>query len=350
YPMTVTFGRSGTAGQPITLRAVNPGRVFIDAAGRDATLLHEGKTHVEIVGLVFENAANGPQAEQAMTRPGSYWTLRDCKFQNASGAGLGLSDVRHVRLINCVIQRNGQIGAGVSGSEHVLIQDSVIAHNNRGFDTEAQIDAARITEKVKHDGRWFTNPAWEAGGIKISSSTDVTLDNVEAHGNHGPALWADYACRDITITRCHAHHNRSVNEGWQGMGIMVEYNADGPITVSHNRVESNEGVGLGIAESRRVLVEHNHLVDDELEFRDMDRPEASLGPVVVKDNTFERSAVTTSLGEWDRWSGIAKRLTIDQNRWVGGVRYEWAGEIFGDLEAVNRVLGFEKSSVTSAAP
>lgn len=350
YAATVVFGRSGTAEQPITLQAKNHGSVFIDAAQRDTALLHEGKTHIQIIGLVFENAANGPQAEQAMARPGSHWTLRHCTFQNASGAGLGLSHVSHVQILDCVIQRNGQIGAGVSDSRNVLLKDSVIAHNNRGFDTEAEIDAARITEKVQHDGRWFTNPAWEGGGIKVSNSTGVVFDRVEAHHNHGPALWIDYACRDITLAGCHAHHNQSVNEEWQGMGIMIEYNADGPVTVSNNRVEANEGVGIGIAESRNVQVINNHLIDDELEFRDMDRPESSLGLVALTDNTFERSKVTTSLGDWERDSGDAKQLTIEKNRWVGGVRYEWAGETFDELAAVRDALGFEHASTETESP
>ncbi|MEM7624865.1 MAG: right-handed parallel beta-helix repeat-containing protein [Planctomycetota bacterium] len=350
YAVTVVFGRSGTAQRPIVLRAANDGEAIIDATGRDTALVHEGKTHIEIHGLVFENAANGPQAEQAMARPGSHWTLRRCIFQNATGAGLGLADVRHVRILGGAVRHNGQIGAGVSGSRDVLFRDTVFAHNNRGFDTEAEIDAARITEKVKHDGRWYTNPAWEGGGVKVSSSTNVVFEAVEAHNNHGPALWIDYACTNITLTGCHAHHNRSVNEGWQGMGIMVEYNADGPITVTNNRIQANEGVGLGIAESQAVLIEKNHLIDDELEFRDMDRPESSLGSVEVRRNTFERSAVTTSLGQWDRGSGQTKRLTIDENRWIGPVRYEWAGETFGDLDAVRAELGFETSSVVSERP
>ena len=350
YRVTVTFARSGTAEQPIVMRARHTGRAIIDASDRDAGILHGGKAHIEIEGMVIENAANGPQAAQAMVRSGSYWTLRHCTIRNATGAGLGIEDVERVRVFDCLIQHHGQIGAAVSGSRDVLIQDTVIAHNNRGFDTQEQIDAARITEKIEHAGRWYTNPAWEGGGIKVSSSTGVTLKQVTAHDNHGPALWVDYACSDITITGCNASHNRSLNEGWQGMGVMVEYNAHGPITVEGNRVEANEGVGLGIAESRNVRVTRNHLIDDELEFRDMDRPESSLGPVRVDHNLFERSRVQTSLGEWDRHSGRTKQLTIDHNRWLDGVRYEWGGSTYRDLAAVQEALGFERAGSTITVP
>ncbi|MEM8738562.1 MAG: right-handed parallel beta-helix repeat-containing protein [Planctomycetota bacterium] len=341
YRTSLRLTRSGTADEPILIRAAHPGRAVIDAAGLPTALEHNGQTHIHVDGLVFRNAQNPPQAEQAMVRAGNHWTLRGCTFEHATGAGLGLPGVRHVRVLDAVVQHNGQIGIAVSGSQHVLIRDTLIAHNNDGFDTEAEIDRARIAEKVPHRGRWYTNPAWEAGGMKISSSTDVRLERIHAHDNIGPALWADYNNRDVLFLDCHVHHNRNLVEGWEGIGIFVEYNAQGPIAVRGCRVEANQGPGLAVAESRHVTLENNYFIDDELEFRDMQRPGTMFQHITATDNVFERAVVQTSLGTWDPDSGAVKSITLERNHWRGEAVFRWGGQTFRGLDEIRRHLGFE---------
>lgn len=337
--------RSGTTEAWITLRAAEDGKAVIDATGNDATVRHNGTRFIRLEGLVFRNAENGPQAEQGMVQVGSDWALHRCTIEGARGAGLGIAGVERVTIIDCVIAHNGQIGVGLSGSRDVLIKDTVLAHNNPGYPTRRELTRHGISEAVEHEGRWHVNPAWEAGGIKVCDCDDVTLDTVEAYDNHGPGLWADYSNVDVSFINCYAHDNKSVDEPWQGIGMMVEYNAKGPITVRGNRVSNNEGAGLLIAESRNVSVTDNQIIDDELEFRDMDRPEASLGEVEVTRNTFRRAAVTTSLGHWNARSAQTKGLHIQQNHWSPAVRYQWGDEVFQDLSSVQYTLGVELESV-----
>lgn len=345
YRQPIVPTRSGTAEEWITIRAEEDGKAVIDATGDDAAVRHNGARFIRLEGLVFRNAENGPQAEQGMVQVGNDWSLHRCVMQHAHGAGLGIAGVQRVAVVDCVIAHNGQIGVGLSDSHDVLIKDTVLAHNNAGYDTRAQLTAHGLSEAVEHDGRWYTNPAWEAGGIKVCNCNDVTLDSVEAYGNFGPGLWADYSNVDVTFVDCYAHDNLSVDEPWQGIGILIEYNADGPITVSRNRVSGNAGAGILIAESRHVGVTENQIVDDELEFRDMDRPEASLGEVEVSRNTFRRAAVTTSLGHWNPRSASTKGLRIEQNTWSPTVRYQWADHEYTGLTSVQQALRVESQSV-----
>jgi hypothetical protein len=345
YPMKLVPQRSGTAERWLTIRAAQGQTVVIDAAGRGTALKHDGHRYIRIVGLTFRGAVNRQQAEQAMVRPGSHWELRNCVIEHARSAGLGLVDVQDVLIADCTIQHNGQIGAGVSGSERVTIRGGVLRHNNPGFATEQPLIEVGLAERVEVEGRWFVNPAWEAGGIKISSSRHVLLEGVEAHDNHGPGLWPDYDNQHVTLRNCHAHHHRSVDEPWQGMGIMVEYHAEGPVLVEGCRVNDNAGVGLGIAESRNVTVRGNRIVRDELEFRAMDRPGASLESVEVTGNEFHIAQVRTSLGHWDAQSAADRKLTLDHNRWSPYTVYTWGNLTVHGLRLVQHRLGVELNSV-----
>ncbi len=281
YTVELTPQRSGTTGAPLVIRAANTHRAILYATGTDAALRHDGHTHIEIQGLVFQGANNSPQAAQAMVKPGNQWKLTDCIIRDADGCGLGIEAVEQVQLTNCIIEGNGQIGAAVSDSRLISFDGCVLRYNNPGVATEAELIARRIDERIQHDGRWHVNAAWEAGGIKISSSTRVVMTDCVAHDNFGPGLWADYANTDITFDGCRVYENRNLAEGWEGVGILVEYHAAGPTLVERCEVRDNEGPGILIAESRDVTVEHNRLIRDELELRDMPRSESELSKIRI---------------------------------------------------------------------
>ena len=341
YPMELVPEASGDADRPLVIRAENSGRAVIDARGLGAALRHDGREHVRIEGLVFQNASNGTQAAQAMVRPGNHWTLRDCVIRGADGGGLGIERVRDVLIQDCIIEQNGQIGAAVSDSRRVELLRCVIRDNNPGVDRESQLIARGVDQRVEYRGRWHVDAAWEAGGIKVSSSDTVGLVDCRAYGNFGPALWADYANRNVVIYGNRVYENRNLSEGWEGVGILVEYHAEGPVLVQRNEVHDNEGPGILVAESRRVLVGRNVVIDDEIELRDMVRPEASLGEVQIVQNRLERATIQTSLGDWRADSGAAKQIEIYRNQWVDGPRFDWGGEVYTDLERIRGTLGFE---------
>ena len=341
YALELVPEGSGTADRPLRILAENPGRAVIDAAGLDTALRHDGQAHVLVEGLTFQNANNGTQAAQAMVRPGDHWTLRHCLIRGADGAGLGIEAVSDVLIQDCIIEQNGQIGAAVSDSRRVELLRCVIRDNNPGVDHASQLVARGVDQRVQHRGRWHVDAAWEAGGIKISSSDTVGLIDCVATGNFGPALWADYANRHVVFYGNHVHDNLNLAEGWEGVGILVEYHALGPVLVQRNRVHDNQGPGILIAESRHVLVGRNQVTDDEVELRDMDRPEASLSDVQIVQNRLERAVIQTSLGQWDTGSGHVKRIEVYRNHWIDAPHFDWAGRVYTDLNEIREQLGFE---------
>ncbi len=59
------------------------------------------------------------------------------------------------------------------------------------------------------------DPAWEAGGLKITASPSVVLRGNRVERNGGPGLWCDIDCRDVRIEGNHAAENL-------GPGIFYE--------------------------------------------------------------------------------------------------------------------------------
>ncbi len=59
------------------------------------------------------------------------------------------------------------------------------------------------------------DPAWEAGGLKITASRSVVLRGNRVERNGGPGLWCDIDCRDVRIEGNHAAENL-------GPGIFYE--------------------------------------------------------------------------------------------------------------------------------
>ena len=350
YHTSVTLSQAGTADQPIEIRGPVDGEAIIDAAGFPFALDHNQQPHYRVRHITFRGAANRAQAVHAMVRLGSHWSIEDSQILAARGCGLGAFGVTDVDITRCQILRNGQIGVGISDTRRLVMSHCLIERNNPGFNSEDPLREARIGERIEHDGTWYVDPAWEAGGLKVSSSQQIRLEHIEARENFGPGLWIDYANRQIEVVACHAHHNRSLDEGWQGLGIMVEYNASGPISVEACVIEHNQGAGIGVAESRQVRIAGNQIRDDELEFRDMNRRSSDLSDVEVSENDFTRSASEASLGEWSPRSAVDKRLTIQQNRWHGGIRYRWADRTYTSLRCVQEKLGLEQKSVVTQPP
>ena len=350
YHTSIRLTRPGTAEQPIEVCGPPEGEAIIDAAGFPFALDHNDQPYYRFRRLTFRGADNGAQAEHAMVRLGSHWAMEDCQVLQARGSGLGVSQASDVNIARCRIARNGQIGVGISDTRRLTMSDCLIEQNNPGFESEATLREARISERLEHEGLWYVNPAWEAGGLKLSSSQQIRFERIEARENFGPGLWVDYANEDVEITACHAHHNRSLNQAWQGLGIMIEYNAVGSIVIDDCVIEHNEGAGIGIAESRQVRITGNQIRDDELEFRDMQRRSSDLSGIHLSRNVLTRSSIETSLGEWSTLSAGEKRLSSQANRWLGGVRYRWAGQTYSDLTQIQDTLGLEHDSAVEQLP
>lgn len=188
---------------------------------------------ISVRGLIVEKYANPPQ-EGAVRGDGPRWLIEDCEFRLNSGAGVSVGPSGQVLRSN--IHDNGQIGATADGFD-ILFEGNTISRNNRyGFD-----------------------PSWDAGGIKVTVSQNVTFRNNDVHENDGPGLWCDESCVNVIFEGNRVTKNSSA-------GIFFELSSKA--IIRNNVLTQNNQVGaswywgaeIQIAASEEAMVHDNVLV------------------------------------------------------------------------------------------
>ncbi|WP_066475769.1 right-handed parallel beta-helix repeat-containing protein [Bosea sp. WAO] len=194
---------------------------------------------VAIRGLIVEKYANPPQ-EGAIRGDGPGWRIEDCEFRLNSGAGVSVGPSGQVLRSN--IHDNGQIGATADGFD-ILFEGNTISRNNRhGFD-----------------------PSWDAGGIKVTVSQNVTFRNNDVHENDGPGLWCDERCVNVTFEGNRVTRNSSA-------GIFFELSSKA--VIRNNVLSQNNQAGAPWywgAEIQIAASEEAAVHDNVLEVRDSGR-------------------------------------------------------------------------------
>ncbi|WP_332692898.1 right-handed parallel beta-helix repeat-containing protein [Bosea sp. (in: a-proteobacteria)] len=207
------------------------GRLVEVASARYA--LFGTASNVAIHGLIVEKYAN-PAQEGAIRGDGPGWRIEASEFRLNSGAGVSVGPGGQV--LRSKIHNNGQIGATADGAD-ILFEGNAIWGNNRyGFD-----------------------PEWDAGGIKVTVSQNVTFRNNDVHHNDGPGLWCDERCVNVTFEGNRVAENSSA-------GIFFELSSQA--IIRNNRLSQNNQAGKGwywgaeilIAASEGATVQDNVLV------------------------------------------------------------------------------------------
>src|SRR5690606_34571920 len=88
-----------------------------------------------------------------------------------------------------------------------------------------------------------------SGGMKITRSRDVRVDNVEANNNNGLGVWLDESVYDFTVTNVQANNNTDA-------GIEAELSEKGIIA---NNEALNNKVGILIFDTGNVKIYNNDL-------------------------------------------------------------------------------------------
>lgn len=145
---------------------------------------------VVIANLVVEKFATQAQTAAVEGRYGTNWTIDNVEARLNSGVGISVGSGG--RISNSRVHHNGQLGIGASGKDIVIEGNDISQNNTHGFD-----------------------PAWEAGGVKVTNSDHARLINNHVHDNAGPGLWSDINCRDSL-------YEGNTVEGNAGAGIFHE--------------------------------------------------------------------------------------------------------------------------------
>lgn len=147
---------------------------------------------VVIQGITMTHAAADAQTGGINIQGARNWTVRNSTLSYAHGANVAFQDAPNGRVTGSDLSSAGQIG--ITGiSDGIVIANNRIHNNNiDGFD-----------------------PGWEAGGIKIMQSANVTVEGNTVENNAGPGIWCDINCTTTTI------RNNIVRDNL-GIGIFFE--------------------------------------------------------------------------------------------------------------------------------
>lgn len=194
---------------------------------------------VAVRGLIVEKYANPPQ-EGAVRGDGPNWLIEDSEFRLNSGAGVSVGPAG--KVLRSRIHDNGQIGATADGADILFEGNEIWANNRAGFD-----------------------PSWDAGGIKITVSQNVTFRNNDVHHNDGPGLWCDESCVNVVFEGNRVSQNSSA-------GIFFELSSQA--IIRNNLLSQNNQAGSSWywgAEIQIAASEGATVYDNVLEVRDAGR-------------------------------------------------------------------------------
>lgn len=148
-------------------------------------------------------------------------------FRHNHGTGCVFAGTSGHFAKNCLFYHNGQLGCVASSAKDFLLTSSEISSNNyAGY----KID-------------------WEAGGLKVADSENITVQDCHVHDNIGTGLWWDLDCTNTLV-------QDNLCENNTGSGIFYEV-SHGRTRITRNRCINNLGAGIYISTSNNVEVDNN---------------------------------------------------------------------------------------------
>jgi parallel beta-helix repeat protein len=219
--------------------------------------------NVVLTNLAFHDAATGAFESGVSSDIHKGFVLSNSTLTDAHGtmAGAGGQVGSGEKILNNTFVNAGDIAMGGYLSDQVLMQSNTFIHN--GY------------------GGW--DPAWQAGAVKFSTATNLTLDGNTVADTFGMGLWCDIHCANVTISNNKVHDATDVgihfeisngahifgNAVWnvgsrqQSPGIYTSNSGDAEI--DHNTVYNTAGAGLFMYDANRPdtgTVQNNYFHDN----------------------------------------------------------------------------------------
>lgn len=193
---------------------------------------------VTIVNIEVKNYASIAQRGAIEAHDTKNWTLVNVEAAENHGAGVSAGD--GMRILGGIYSNNGQVGIHAWNASELLIDGVTVSNNNYAEYSQT----------------------WDAGGIKILTSSQVTIRNSEIFNNKGVGLWLDWDNKSINIENNLIHHNES-------LGIFYEASYDATIVnnnVSFNNLNKYDvgywGSDIYITSSSNVSILNNYVISD----------------------------------------------------------------------------------------
>ncbi len=371
YPEgNIAIRRSGTRENPITIMAESPGTVII--TGGERRLKPTRQEYPLLIGPPQRNPKN-----QELWLGAEWITLRGLVLRDAVGTAVGASTGWLIE--DCFIDRPNYVGIDARGDDIIIrrtvVQDAGNCGMAGGFGKNILIEDCIL----RRNNQFPDSPGGNAGGSKFLFSQGMRVERIISYDNFGPGWWMDWDNSDYIIRGCTLFANHAgkalengtklLDQPWAAPGVWSEGNT-GQGQILDNVIYSNVSPGIGIFDSRNVIVRGNTIVDcgTGIEFRDLNRdgsvPEQqrtrNIHNIIVEHNRIKawrgEAAMLTSIGEFKRGDRPADyNVTINHNiydprgsedkglfRWMKRTArtLEEARQLFG-IEADGRIEHFD---------
>jgi parallel beta-helix repeat protein len=304
--------------------------------------IRAGAANVTVRGFTMKHAATAAQYGAIANGGYANWTIANNVLSDAHGAVVSIDNATGLQVLNNDISRGGDLGIHGSQANGAIVRGNRIHDNN----TEA------------------FSPGWEAGGLKISQTSDLTIDQNEVYNNAGPGIWNDVDCYRVTISNNRVHHNAK-------QGIAYELSHNGHITgnVLYDNGASYTvwgwGAGILVQNSNYTEVDHNTVAwnGDGIAVISQNRWSDSWNNVVqdsVHDNVIiSTGAGATLLGWFEDWAGVMSQPASNNHGYANrywyaepdgqSYRFEWVNSLYSQLSGWNTTPGEEAASYLTDA-
>jgi hypothetical protein len=150
--------------------------------------------NVTITNFIFRHAATSAQGHAIGNEDHANFVLSSSTLSDTHGTAIsvGGGDV-HSSILDNTITQAGNLAIQSTLDRHTTIRGNTVTQSGLGG--------------------WDWQ--WQAGGIKMVASTDLTVEGNTVSNNGGPGIWCDIGCRGVTYTGNKVHDN-------PGPGIMFE--------------------------------------------------------------------------------------------------------------------------------
>ncbi len=172
--------------------------------------------------------------------------------------------------------KNATDGLSVQGPGTLVSHDTMANNGQLGFHAN-QADGLHVTEnEFQHNNTEGFDYHQEAGGMKVTSSNDVLIDDNLADANLAKGIWMDIAAQRATIVRNDAYSN--TNEG-------IQFEISSGAVIAGNVAWRNGGGGIRIIESQHVDIFNNVLYQNNtaVDVWEGNRPQ-NVADVTIRNN------------------------------------------------------------------
>jgi parallel beta-helix repeat protein len=234
--------------------------------------------NVTVSGLTIEMYAGAAQQGAINATGRSGWVITGNEVRRNHGPGISVGPNAQVR--QNYIHNNGQLGIGGSGNNIVIEYNAIYRNNTAHF-----------------------YPAWEAGGVKFTATSNLIVRGNHSFFNDGPGLWTDHDNIDTLY-----ENNTSEDNTWMGILHEISYAA----IIRNNTIRRNGfgfdpwiiGAGILVTGSPNVEIYGNFLDGnaDGIGAAQQNRGSGAYGPHEIWNLWVHDNTVLNTKG----WTGVVQ--------------------------------------------